>query len=53
MRESGLIAQCPFLTVILIFRVPDVFAHDNTSERSMLEETLEGTLVGLLKQRDK
>jgi hypothetical protein len=52
-RESGLIAQHPFLVGILIFRVPEAFAHDDASERSMLEETLEGTLVGLLKQRDK
>ena len=42
--ELGLIAQRPFLAVILIFRVPEAFAHDDTSERSQLAETLEGTL---------
>ncbi len=42
--ESGLIAQHPILTVILFFRVPEAFAHDNASEWSLLAETLEGTL---------
>jgi hypothetical protein len=46
MHESGLIAQSPFLAVILIFEVPEAFTHDDTSKQSMLEETLEGTLRG-------
>ncbi len=45
-RELGLITQRSFLVVILIFRVPEVFAHDDTAEQSTLEETLEGTLCG-------
>ncbi len=47
-RESGLIDQCLFFGVILIFGVPDVHAHDAMSERSILEEALEGTLCGTL-----
>jgi hypothetical protein len=46
MHELRLIAQRPFLVVILIFRDPETLAHEDTSERSMLEETLEGTLHG-------
>jgi hypothetical protein len=45
-RESGLITQHPILAVSLIFGVPKVRAHDTTSEQSILEETLEGTLHG-------
>jgi hypothetical protein len=41
-----MIAQHPFLTVILIFRDPEALAHDDASEQSLLTETLEGTLHG-------
>jgi hypothetical protein len=43
MRELELIAQGPFFAVSLIFGVLEVWAHDATSERSIIDETLEGT----------
>jgi hypothetical protein len=44
MRQSGLIA--PFLVVIFFFGVLEGSAHDATSEQSILDEPLEGTLRG-------
>ena len=46
MHESGLIAQSPFLAVILIFRIPEAIAHDDESEQSLHAKTLDGTLRG-------
>ncbi len=46
MRYVGMITQHPFLTVILFFQVLEVCSHDTTSERSILDETLEGSLSG-------
>ncbi len=41
----GLIAQHSFLAVVILtFMVLEVCAHDATSKRSILDETLEGSL---------
>jgi hypothetical protein len=50
-RESGLIAQRPFLVVSLFFWVPEALSHDDESERSLLAEMLEVLFAGLLKER--
>jgi hypothetical protein len=39
--------------VSLFFWVPEALSHDNESERSLLAETLEVLIAGLLKKRDK
>ncbi len=44
MCELGPTTQRLFLAVILFFGIPEVHDHDTTSEQSILEEALEGTL---------